>query len=1250
MTESGWKIMDRSKSFYNQITCGLLVVLFSIGTNIRFVHGEEDFRRTVSPVSMETPTVMCDKITTPPRIDGKLDDSCWKKSTRLSSFSLTSGAGLAVEPTAAYVCYDNTNLYIAFECFESALNPMENRLHEFKASEKRRDGQIFHDDCVEIFLDTNRDYSTYVHLAVNALGTVYDAREGSDGIRWNADVNVSTAVGETSWIVEIAIPFQQLNRPAPKAGEIWGLNVCREEMPRKEYSSWAGVKKNFHKPDQFGNVIFGNNVPVAVRNFPVPRFISGGNELSVLLKNTSQKNQVVSFSAEIIPEKGDKRIDATRVELTPNQEKTVTLKYRLDTRGKTKIRFTLFNLQTKELYYSSFHSENIASYTAAVKTASTNPYTLFLNGKKVGEYSGGTTMNQPIWALQQGRNTIAVKCRRGGIIPSLLADITMEGQEDHIVSDTSWKCSTNPLKEAETANLLLNPGFEESHGDVAQPKSWSKPLFSSNLTREDLKAERTTEENHSGNASCKITGMDTVGIKQYGYIKSSLIRFSSPYPTRLHLKGWVKAATSGYTYLYAWVWTADGKKHYLSGKKLKKTDGWEEQSLLLECGGKEITKLQVLVIANGEGTVYWDDFVLVNPSPQTNTNWTQVAYNDTSWPNAGTVNTPEALKWKKALGEFENSHCIWSADSDSNEDMYFRRTLVVRGSSHFDGIEPGETLYFNNESAQQVSILNDSPFLAEYDWILEIPKGFSIIPPGGFTLKQAEAVVRNGQEYQQYTIPVRNASPKRFTAVFEANTNLQDTSFYYYCQAQQGNITELKNKIQVNVLPPLTGRRPKHIVLRMWYAWRPTAFWLPKLNEKEIKAIIRTGRKAGFNSAGGIPIDHPYYDENGRITIIGKQVDCLRQEGFAVIGDWSTCGTGRRRTGGWLLSSLYRKNHPESKGINFEGKEIVCPSFMIEEGYNEFGKSIEKRIRNYGYSGMLWDLELRPYDPYFACCCSKCLDSFRKFAKLDPDILLTPETIQEKYPSPWVDFRCRQNAQLARRMQDMVHKADTKAQYEIYSGYHSEHTRNKYTVDWKVLGKYCDIVSCGYGMPRDLIHETRKVSQKSLIPGIRVIRGTLHTHYLLKLLVESGGTGVFAFQSNDMGAREYQEAAKASNIIADFEDMFLDGKKNNKLIVTITKGVDMLVLEKGTERLLLLFNNSSNIKPIALENAKAENEMTALDYNEKKIIRDPGRMNITISANDVKVIFIGPEEVVTVKLKEILRTSKNTGKAACFLE
>ena len=66
-----------------------------------------------------------------PKIDGALNDECWKQAVPLA-LKLASGKP-PTEKTIAKVCHDDWNLYVAFECDESAMAKLVARLHPWTA-------------------------------------------------------------------------------------------------------------------------------------------------------------------------------------------------------------------------------------------------------------------------------------------------------------------------------------------------------------------------------------------------------------------------------------------------------------------------------------------------------------------------------------------------------------------------------------------------------------------------------------------------------------------------------------------------------------------------------------------------------------------------------------------------------------------------------------------------------------------------------------------------------------------------------------------------------------------------------------------------------------------------------------------------------------------------------------------------------------------------------------------------------------
>jgi len=112
------------------------------------------------------------------------------------------------------------------------------------------------DDTVELFLDTNHDGTTYHQFGANPSGTRYDGRGRSAD--WNANWELKTAMSDIHWTAEFRIPFASLGTSFPQPGTVWGINFCRtRQAGDPEHASWAAVRREFHEPEAFGELIFG---------------------------------------------------------------------------------------------------------------------------------------------------------------------------------------------------------------------------------------------------------------------------------------------------------------------------------------------------------------------------------------------------------------------------------------------------------------------------------------------------------------------------------------------------------------------------------------------------------------------------------------------------------------------------------------------------------------------------------------------------------------------------------------------------------------------------------------------------------------------------------------------------------------------------------------------------------------------------------------------------------------------------------
>jgi hypothetical protein len=228
------------------------------------------------------PTVVPARTSSPPRIDGRLDDAIWRGASRITEFSQQRPLeGVpATERTEVFVAYDSSNLYFAIRAHYS--DP-----ELIRANRVDRD-QIGNDDTVALYLDPFLDQQRAYVFSVNGYGVQGDAimsgggqggqgnfsfsgggggggggnrggggggnRGGggfSQGQRgedpsWDALFASAGRLFEGGWVAELAIPFKSLRYPAKAAGEPhrWGFQIQRDVEGKNESIVWAPVSRD----------------------------------------------------------------------------------------------------------------------------------------------------------------------------------------------------------------------------------------------------------------------------------------------------------------------------------------------------------------------------------------------------------------------------------------------------------------------------------------------------------------------------------------------------------------------------------------------------------------------------------------------------------------------------------------------------------------------------------------------------------------------------------------------------------------------------------------------------------------------------------------------------------------------------------------------------------------------------------------------------------------------------------------------
>ncbi len=124
----------------------------------------------------------------------------------------------ATRKTTARVLWDDTNLYVAFDCEDP----------DVWGSKMNKDDDIYNEDAVEIFLDANGDGATYNELELSPHNVQFDANfvtRRSDlptAMKWESGMKTNVTVRGTidndsdkdeGWSAEMQIPIAEPRSP-----------------------------------------------------------------------------------------------------------------------------------------------------------------------------------------------------------------------------------------------------------------------------------------------------------------------------------------------------------------------------------------------------------------------------------------------------------------------------------------------------------------------------------------------------------------------------------------------------------------------------------------------------------------------------------------------------------------------------------------------------------------------------------------------------------------------------------------------------------------------------------------------------------------------------------------------------------------------------------------------------------------------------------------------------------------------------
>ena len=189
------------------------------------------------------------KIDYPPKIDGILDDACWKIAPQADTFTHISTKKPVEDDTVVKLVYTSKAIYVGWHLHDS--QPDKIVAHQTK-DQIRFDKAI--EDWVSFSIDPfhRHQYAGRTFFMVNPLGAKYAGTPMLD-----RDISkllhlwsVAAKIVEDGWVVEMEIPWEMLEYPQTTEPIQMGINFDRLQARTQEHSWWSNLgPRERHKDD-----------------------------------------------------------------------------------------------------------------------------------------------------------------------------------------------------------------------------------------------------------------------------------------------------------------------------------------------------------------------------------------------------------------------------------------------------------------------------------------------------------------------------------------------------------------------------------------------------------------------------------------------------------------------------------------------------------------------------------------------------------------------------------------------------------------------------------------------------------------------------------------------------------------------------------------------------------------------------------------------------------------------------------------
>jgi hypothetical protein len=192
------------------------------------------------------------KLVSPISIDGKLDETVYKKYQPIKIFGSSDGSKSQTDNWRVWLMYDKENFYLSCQMDEKELQKISAQITE-------RDEKVYNDDHINFILQPEVGSDTYYQFFINSKGTVLDRRcimlnsDSKKDAQWNAQILAQGQINNSGWSLEVKLLLKDLEIKEMPLKE-WGFNLVRFQKSKNLVSIYSVPFE--HNPQTFAILKF----------------------------------------------------------------------------------------------------------------------------------------------------------------------------------------------------------------------------------------------------------------------------------------------------------------------------------------------------------------------------------------------------------------------------------------------------------------------------------------------------------------------------------------------------------------------------------------------------------------------------------------------------------------------------------------------------------------------------------------------------------------------------------------------------------------------------------------------------------------------------------------------------------------------------------------------------------------------------------------------------------------------------------